>query len=82
IAIGSEYISVLKNQFRGLYEAIAASYNGGEDNAARWLARSKPKDAGIFTSEIGFAETKDYVYKVMSNYRVYRELYTEELIQK
>lgn len=82
IAIGCEYIADLKNQFGGLYEAIAASYNGGEDNAARWLNRSKPKDAGIFAAEIGFAETKAYVFKVMANYRVYRELYTEDLIRK
>lgn len=82
IAIGSLYISDLKNQFNGLYEAIAASYNGGEDNAARWLKRSNPKDAGIFSAEIGFAETKNYVFKVMNNYRVYRELYTEDLIRK
>ncbi len=82
IAIGSAYIADLKNQFGGLYEAIAASYNGGEDNAARWLARSKPKDAAIFASEVGFAETKNYVYKVMNNYRVYRELYNEELVAK
>ena len=82
IAIGSAYIADLKSEFGGLYEAIAASYNGGEDNAARWLNRSKPKDAGVFTSEVGFAETKNYVYKVMSNYRVYRELYTEDLVKK
>ena len=82
IAIGSEYIADLKNQFGGLYEAIAASYNGGEINAARWLERSKPKDAAIFASEVGFAETKNYVFKVMNNYRVYRELYTEDLTRK
>jgi soluble lytic murein transglycosylase len=79
IAIGAEYIKFLKDEFGGLYEGIAASYNGGEDNALRWLARSKPKDPGIFTAEIGFAETKNYVYKVMTNYRVYRELYDENL---
>lgn len=82
IAIGSVYIAELKDEFDGLYEAIAASYNGGEDNAARWLNRSKPKDAGIFTSEVGFSETKNYVYKVMGNYRVYKELYTENLDKK
>ena len=82
IAIGSEYIAELKNQFGGLYEAIAASYNGGEDNAERWLARTKPQDAGIFASEVGFAESKNYVFKVMNNYRVYRELYTEDLVRK
>jgi soluble lytic murein transglycosylase len=79
IAVGTEYISELKDQFGGLYEAIAASYNGGEDNAARWLARSKPKEPGIFTAEVGFAESKAYVAKVMNNYRIYRELYDENL---
>ena len=79
IAVGSEYIADLKDEFGGLYEAIAASYNGGEDNAARWLERSKPKDPGIFTSEVGFAESKAYVAKVMNNYRIYRELYDENL---
>lgn len=82
IAIGSVYISELKKQFGGLYEAIAASYNGGEDNAARWLERSRPKDAGIFSAEVGFAESKTYVFKVMNNYRVYQELYTEDLMKK
>ena len=82
IAIGSVYVSELKEEFGGVYEAIAASYNGGEDNAARWLNRSKPKEAAIFASEVGFAETKNYVFKVMNNYRVYRELYTEDLIRK
>lgn len=79
IAIGAEYIKFLKDEFGGLYEGIAASYNGGEDNARRWLARTRPKDPGIFTAEIGFAETKNYVYKVMTNYRIYRELYDENL---
>lgn len=82
IALGSVYISELKKEFGGMYEAIAASYNGGEDNAARWLNRSRPKEAGIFTSEVGFAETKNYVYKVMTNYRIYRELYNEDLSRK
>lgn len=82
IAIGSEYVKFLKEEFGGLYEGIAASYNGGEDNALRWWNRSKPKEAGIFASEVGFAETKDYVFNVMNNYRVYRELYTEDLVRR
>lgn len=82
IAIGSVYIQELKDEFGGLYEAIAASYNGGEDNAIRWLERSKPKDAGIFSAEVGFAESKNYVFKVMNNYRIYRELYTEDLVRR
>ena len=82
IAIGVEYMADLKGQFGGLYEAIAASYNGGEDNAARWLNRSKPKDPAIFASEVGFPETKQYVFKVMTNFRIYRDLYDENLVKK
>lgn len=79
IAIGSLYIGELKDEFDGLYEAVAASYNGGEDNVARWMNRTKPKDPGIFASEVGFAESKNYLFKVMNNYRAYRDLYTENL---
>jgi soluble lytic murein transglycosylase len=82
IAIGSVYIAELKDEFGGMYEAIAASYNGGEDNAARWLERSRPKEPGVFASEVGFSESKNYVFKVMNNYRVYRELYTEDLARR
>ena len=63
-------------------EAVAASYNGGEDNVARWVTRARHKDPGVFTSEIGFEETKGYVQKVMSNYRVYTQLYTQDLMRR
>ncbi|MGI8656047.1 MAG: transglycosylase SLT domain-containing protein [Pyrinomonadaceae bacterium] len=76
IAVGCEYIADLARQFPDQPEAVVASYNGGEDNAARWLKRARQNDPGVFASEVGFAETKDYVFKVMSNYRAYKRLYT------
>ena len=82
IMLGAEYLESLTKMFPQLLEPVAASYNGGEDNVARWLKRSKGKDPGVFTSEIGFDETKAYVQKVMSNYRVYRQLYTTDLIRR
>ncbi|MDQ2937030.1 MAG: transglycosylase SLT domain-containing protein, partial [Acidobacteriota bacterium] len=82
IRLGSEYLAELSSMFPNLPEAVAASYNGGEDNVARWVTRAKQKDPGVFTSEVGFDETKAYVQKVMNNYRVYRELYTADLVRK
>lgn len=79
ILLGSEYLAELVRMFPSTLEAVAASYNGGEDNVARWVKRARHKDPGVFTAEIGFEETKDYVQKVMSNYRIYRELYTMDL---
>jgi soluble lytic murein transglycosylase len=82
ITLGAEYLEHLIDMFPKMLEPIAASYNGGEDNVARWLKRSRNNDPGVFTAEVGFDETKGYVQKVMSNYRVYRELYTSDLIRK
>jgi len=82
ITLGAEYLEHLADMFPKMLEPIAASYNGGEDNVARWLKRSRQSDPGVFTAEVGFDETKGYVQKVMSNYRVYRELYTSDLIRR
>ena len=82
ITVGAEYLEHLSKLFPGMIEPVAASYNGGEDNVARWLKRSKRQDPGVFTSEVGFDETKGYVQKVMANYRVYRKLYTADLVRR
>jgi len=79
IAVGTEYMAELSRMFAGLAEAIAASYNGGEDNVARWLGRTNQSDAGVFAAEVGFGESKNYVFKVMSFYRAYRQMYDANL---
>jgi soluble lytic murein transglycosylase len=83
ILLGSAYLADLGRQFPNLPEAVAASYNGGEDNVARWVKRAGgQRDAGVFTAEVGFTETKNYVNKVMASYRVYKQLYTADLQQR
>jgi soluble lytic murein transglycosylase len=82
IRLGGEYLAELSAMFPNLPEAVAASYNGGEDNVARWVRRAKQKDPGVFASEIGFDETKAYMQKVMNNYRVYKQLYNADLTRK
>jgi soluble lytic murein transglycosylase-like protein/outer membrane protein assembly factor BamD (BamD/ComL family) len=79
IMIGTYYIRELFDLFPDRPDVVAASYNGGEDNALRWLNRATHRDPGIFSAEVGFAETKDYVFKVISNYRAYKLLYSERL---
>ena len=79
ILVASAYLAELHRMFPDLPEAVAASYNGGEDNVERWVVRAVHKDPGVFTAEVGFNETKDYVNKVMANYRAYKLLYTDDL---
>lgn len=82
IAIACEYLAELSRLFPDLPEAVAASYNGGEDNAQRWLKRGAHRDPAVFAAEVGFSETKGYVFKVIANYRAYKQLYTEDLRQR
>jgi soluble lytic murein transglycosylase len=79
IQFGSQYLQSLFKQFPAMPEAVAASYNGGADNMARWIARSHVNDPGRYVAEIGFAQTKDYVFRVMTNYWIYQQLYSDQL---
>ena len=82
ILFGSQYLGNLFKQFPNQPQAVAASYNGGENNMARWMARSKTDNPDHYVAEILFTQSKDYVYKVMANYRVYRAIYDENLKAK
>lgn len=79
ILFGSRYVSDLFELFPNQPEAVAAAYNGGEDNVKRWVNRSRSDLADRYVPEIAFAQSKDYVLKVMANYRMYRTFYNEKL---
>lgn len=79
IQFGSQYLSSLYRQFPNQPQAVAAAYNGGPDNIARWMARSHSQEPDRYVPEIGFAQSKDYVFRVMSNYWVYQTLYNDSL---
>ena len=79
IQFGSQYLSSLFKQFPSMPEAVAAAYYGGAENMARWIARSHANDPSRYVPEIGFSQTKDYVFRVMSNYWMYQQLYSDQI---
>lgn len=79
IRFGSQYLANLFQQFPNQPQAVAGSYNGGADNLTRWIGRSRANEADRYVPEIGFTQTKDYVYKVMANYWSYQRLYNNQL---
>ena len=78
ILFGSQYIADLFNQFPNQPAAVAASYNGGSDNMVRWLTRSKIQLYGPVRFRNTVPQSKDYVGRVMANYRMY-QLYTTRI---
>jgi soluble lytic murein transglycosylase len=79
ILFGSQYLSNIFNEFPRQPAAVAAAYNGGETNVTRWIVRSRSTEPDRYVPEIQFAQSKDYVFKVLANYRVYQTLYDENL---
>ncbi|MCI0489168.1 MAG: transglycosylase SLT domain-containing protein [Blastocatellia bacterium] len=79
VRLASRYVADLFKLFPDNPYAVAASYNTGEDNVERWIFRARSGDVDLMLAEIAIPETKDYVGKVMNNYRAYLELYTEDL---
>jgi soluble lytic murein transglycosylase-like protein len=79
IQFGSQYLATLFRQFPNQPQAVAGAYNGGPENVARWIARSGSQEPDRYVPEIGFAQSKDYIFRVMSNYWVYQTLYSDSL---
>jgi soluble lytic murein transglycosylase len=76
IELGSANLKLLLEMFGGdEFKAIAA-YNGGEDAVRRWIERYGGAD-DEWVENIEFAETRNYVKKVVGGMREYQMLYPE-----
>ncbi len=82
ILFGSQYVSGLFKLYPDQAAAVAASYNGGEDNMKRWKTRARSDTPGRYVPEVMYSQSKDYVFKVMNSYRVYQTIYDEKLFAK
>lgn len=77
MVIGTTYLGGLIDGWDGSYILAIASYNAGPGNIRKWVARfgHPPRDvAGAINwiEKIPFAETRNYVQRVLENLQVYR----------
>ena len=70
VSIGTYYIRYTFELMNGQAVMATAAYNAGPSRAKRWLA-SAPMEAAIYIETIPFAETRNYVQKVMANAQMY-----------
>jgi len=78
IAIGTGYLKLVLDDFAGSMALAAAAYNAGPGRPRSWRgATGGPVlDAAIWAENVPFAETRDYVKKVLSNTTNYAALIT------
>ena len=75
--LGQKYLRYLirHNGVEGNLFMMAAAYNGGPGNLAKWKRRVLPRsrDSLMFIESIPARETRDFVERVLSNLWMYRE---------
>jgi soluble lytic murein transglycosylase len=79
ISYGTYYLRYLLTRYDRNEVLALAAYNGGEGNVDRWVARSGASESAMTTSQIPFAETRDYVRQVLDVRTRYRKKYASEL---
>ncbi len=78
IQVGTWYLSNLHNEFSGNLNLVIAAYNGGRGRVKQWL------DYGVWDgreesiSNIPYNETRNFVEKVLYNYRRYENIYDKQ----
>lgn len=86
IMLGSNYLSLLINNYGGSYVLGIAAYNAGPGNVSKWIKQfGRPGDTAESTinwiETIPFSETRNYVQRVLENLQVYRRLENDNSIE-
>jgi soluble lytic murein transglycosylase len=79
VAYGSYYLRYLLDHYDGNEMLAVAAYNGGLANVDRWRARAAGAGKTLTAEAIPFPETREYVQRVLSAQRAYRDTYPREL---
>lgn len=84
IEVGAAYLGRLSKKMNQNYGLIAGAYNAGPHRVDIWAKSFGHLEADEFIEHIPFAETRNYVKKVISNMQIYREIYTgkKDLVTK
>lgn len=75
IRLGAWYVASLEKEFDGNKIMVLAAYNGGSGNVRKWLEEKTISKSFEDIDKIPFPETKNFVKKVLRNYRIYTWLY-------
>jgi soluble lytic murein transglycosylase len=76
-ALGAAELGGLIEDYRGSYIMTFAAYNAGRGSVRKWIERyGDPRDPKVdavdWVEQIPFAETRNYVQRIMENLQVYR----------
>ena len=78
IRYGTWYLAELKYEFKGNDVLTLAAYNAGRGNVHKWMEQNNWSEDFSDVEKIPYAETRDYVKRVLHCREKYSELYGED----
>jgi len=76
VGLGTRYLAQMLEEFKGNWAQALAAYNAGPHHVRRWLETRSYRGDDEFIEEIPFAETQQYVKRVLGSYYRYRAQYS------
>lgn len=74
INIGTKYLSTLLEKY-GNVEVAVAAYNAGTGTVDKWIETGIIKADGSDIENVPYKETNNYIRKILSSYKMYKQLY-------
>ena len=77
LRLGQDYVAHLLSQTQGDILRTVAAYNAGPRGVNKLAAAMPDADSLLQIESLAGAETRDFVQRVMSNYWIYRQLFSQ-----
>ncbi len=86
LRLGRGFLDDLVDRFGGSYVLAAAAYNAGPSRAVQWMndfgdPRGGQVDPVDWIESVPFAETRNYIQRILENTQVYRHRLTGQPVQ-
>ena len=76
VRLGVDYVGQLLRDYQGNLIRAVAAYNAGPAAVKRWIAKFGNRDPDEFVELISYRETRRYVKRVLTSYRIYQTLHS------
>ncbi|MBI4828605.1 MAG: lytic transglycosylase domain-containing protein [Nitrospinae bacterium] len=77
VTLGVTHFAGLLARYQGSVALALAAYNAGETAVEAWLREGPAEPEDEFIERIPYAETREYVKKVIRNWALYRKIYPQ-----
>ncbi len=74
VRLGAYYVGELLDAYQGNQIHAIAAYNAGPEAVKRWIDKFGDRDPDEFVELISYRETRRYVKRVITSYRIYHYL--------